>query len=502
MGSMLCLGIDSGTASTRVLVLDVDSGKVLASARQEHAFVEGLPQGHAEQHPETWVEAADHALRECLATIGNRKQDVTAIGVSAQQHGLVLLDDRNEPIPPAKLWCDTSTSLETEELNRVFSNVDQMIQRTGNVIVPGYTAPKILWLKRHEPKNFARTRTVLLPHDYLNFWLTGERQMEYGDASGTGLLDVPNRTWCKPLLDCIDVELGLKLPPLRSSQRPVGLLRDALRTEWGLTGGVLVSAGSGDNMLGAIGTGNIKTGAVTVSLGSSGTVYSFQDQPVVDPRGELALFCDATEHWLTLACTMNVAIAIQRVQALLGWDPTTLEAKVAEVPPGCDGLLFLPYLQGERLPNLPNGTGVFHGLTTTTMTPAHLARAVVEGLTMGLAYGFKRIVDLGVEPTELRLTGGSSRSSIWRKMVADIFGYPAVALKTAEGAALGAAIHAGWTYCQVKGKPIQLESLTRDAVRVDKKTRAEPRKQNQTLYRELRARHMDLTKKLATAGYL
>jgi xylulokinase len=195
-------------------------------------------------------------------------------------------------------------------------------------------------------------------------------------------------------------------------------------------------------------------------------------------------------------------VAIERVQSLFGWDVAALEANVASVAAGSDGLTFLPYLQGERLPNLPGGSGVLHGLTGSNMTPAHIARAVVEGVTMGLAYGLRRIADLGIEPAELRLTGGGSNSRVWRKIIADVFGYPTVALKIAEGAALGAAIHAAWTYCQVKGKPIALERLVRDAVKIDKKSRAEPGKENRSFYRELRARQTDLTKKLAASGYL
>ncbi|HEY4281761.1 MAG TPA: xylulokinase [Chthoniobacterales bacterium] len=499
---MLCLGIDSGTSSTRALVLDIESGKVLALARREHKFVEGLPHGHVEQLPQTWTDAADQVVRECLAAIEKRKHEVVAIGVSAQQHGLVVLDDKNQPIRSAKLWSDTSTAGETEELNKVFPGAEAMIDRTGNLIVPGFTAPKLLWLKRHEPHNFARTQTILLPHDYLNLWLTGERQMEYGDASGTGLMEVPKREWCQPLLDYIDKDLSRRLPPLGPTSKPAGLLRDKWRTEWGLSGDILVGAGSGDNMLGAIGTGNIKPGVVTVSLGSSGTVYCYAEKPVVDRKGELALFCDATGHWLLLACTMNIGVAIKRLRALFGWDDAAVEENVASVRAGAEGLMFLPYLQGERMPDLPNASGVLHGLTSSNMTAPHIARAVAEGLTMGLAYGLKRMIDLGIEPTELRVTGGGSKSAIWRKMIADIFGYPVVGLKVAEGAALGAAIHAAWTYRQVKGEPIALERLVRDAVKVDKKTRAEPRKENQSLYRELRARHADLTRKLAGAGYL
>ncbi len=499
---MLCLGIDSGTTSTKTLVLDVESGKILASAQQSYEPIPGLPRGHVEQDPQTWIDAVSVTIRESLAQIGNRKSDIVAIGVSAQQHGLVTLDAKNESIRPAKLWCDTSTASQTEKLNKAFGIVEELIERTGNAMVPGYTAPKLLWLKENEPQNFRRIRTVLLPHDYVNFWLTGERQMEHGDASGTGLLDVRTRQWYRPLFDFVDKNLFSKFPPLRSSTRPAGLLRNSLREEWGLSGEILVSAGSGDNMLSALGTGNTKAGMVTVSLGTSGTVYAFTEQPIIDSKGDLAAFCDSTGHWLLLACTMNVAVGVQRIASLFGWDVPMLEAKVASVPAGARGLLFLPYLQGERLPNLPRGSAVLHGLNLENMNPAEIARSVIEGITMGLAYGLKRVVDLGIEPTELRVTGGGSKSALWRQIVADVFGYPVAALKVTEGAALGAAIQAAWTYCQVKGKPVALEKLVRDLIKIDKKSRKDPRKDNQALYTDLRGRQKDLTRKLAASGYL
>src|SRR5213595_1480522 len=192
---MLCVGIDSGTTSCKALILDAESGKVLASARAPQPFVEGLPHGHVEQDPRIWIEVAESVLGACLEKLGERRKEIVAIGVSAQQHGLVVLDDQNQPLRPAKLWCDTSTAEQAERLNRAFGNAEELIRRTGNVMVSGYTAPKLLWLKENEPEAFEHTRTVLLPHDFLNFWLTGERQMEYGDASGTGLLDIQSRTW-------------------------------------------------------------------------------------------------------------------------------------------------------------------------------------------------------------------------------------------------------------------------------------------------------------------
>jgi xylulokinase len=499
---MLCLGIDSGTKSTRALVLDMETGRVIALAQRMYDTIPGLPHGQVEQLPQTWIDATNATIRECLAAIGKRRADIVAVGVSAQQHGLVTLDAKNQVIRPAKLWCDTSAAAQSEKLNKAFGTVDELIERTGNAMFPGYTAPKLLWLKENEPQTFRRIRTVLLPHDYINFWLTGERQMEFSDASGTGLMDVRTRTWYAPLFEFVDKNLASKFPPLHSSARPSGLLRSVHARDWGLRGEVLVSAGGGDNMLGAIGTGNIKPNMVTVSLGTSGTVYAFAEKPIVDPKGELAAFCDSTGHWLLLACTMNVALAIQQTMKLFQWDAATLEKSVDNVPPGARGLLFLPYLQGERFPNLPGGCGVLHGLNLENMNAPEVARAIVEGITMGLAPALKRIIDLGIAPRELRLTGGGSKSAVWRRIVADAFGCPVVALKVSEGAALGAAIHAAWTYCQVKGKPVALDELVKDAVKIEKKTRVAPTREIQELYAELQTRQADLTRKLTTGGYL
>jgi xylulokinase len=317
-----------------------------------------------------------------------------------------------------------------------------MIEKIGMDVLPGFTAPKILWLKRHEPENFAQLTMVLLPHDYINFTLTGRLMMEYGDASGTALMDVRTRTWVRDVLDFIDPELHKKMPRVKSSLAPSGTLLDQLSREWGLPIAVRVSAGGGDNMMGAIGTGNVEPGRVTASLGTSGTIYAYSDKPVIDPGGEIAGFCDSTDAWLPLLCTMNVTVATEAVRNLFGWTHAEYEEAVCTVPPGADGLLFLPYLQGERTPNLPHGTGVLYGLTTRNMTPAHLARATMEGVTLGMLYGLHRMRTLGITPTEIRLTGGGSKSAVWRQICADVFGCRVVTLAEAEGAALGAAIQA------------------------------------------------------------
>ncbi|MEO8353758.1 MAG: xylulokinase [Chthoniobacteraceae bacterium] len=500
---MISLGIDSGTQSTKTIALDLETGKLLASAAQSYGLIEGLPAGHLEQDPKVWTDAVDATVREVVQQLGKRVAEIKAIGVSGQQHGFVPLNRKNKVIRPAKLWCDTSTAAQCKEFEEEFGGASGLIKLAGNAILPGYTAPKILWLKQNEPKNFAALETVLLPHDYLNFHLTGERTMEYGDASGTGLLDIREKKWCEPLIEFIDDDLAEALPSVTSSRRAAGLLRESLREAWGLSKGeVTVSAGGGDNMMGAIGTGNVEAGVVTVSLGTSGTVYAFSTEPVIDPQGEVAAFCDSTDRWLPLVCTMNVTVATEQARKLFGWTHAQMEKNIASCPAGAGGLVFLPYLNGERTPNLPLGSGVLHGLTLDTMAPAQIARAAMEGATLGLAYGLNRFRELGIEPTEIRLTGGGSQSAVWRQICADIFGVPTVCLQSAEGAALGAAIQGAYACFITNGQQATFRELCARIVKVDESSRAQPDGDNKGIYTKLLTRQGDLTRRLHAAAYL
>lgn len=496
---MFFLGIDSGTQSTKAIVLDLDTGKILASGQQSYGLIKGLPSGHLEQHPKTWIDAVNKCVLQCLAKLGAKKKNIRGIGVSGQQHGLVALDAKDQVVRAAKLWCDTSTHEQCEQIAHQFGGQPGVIHLAGNAMLPGYTIPKLLWMKQNEPRNFAKTKSILLPHDYINFWLTGLMSMEYGDASGTGILNVRTREWCREIVDFVDPSVHDMLPPLMSSRQIQGTLREELAKKWGLAGEIIVSAGGGDNMMGAIGTGNIKPGVVTASFGTSGTLYGVSASPVIDGQGEVAAFCDSTDQWLPLVCTMNVTVVTEKIREMFAWDHRKLEAAVRSVPAGADGLLLLPYLNGERTPNLPGGTGVLHGMRTTNTTPAHLARAAVEGATLGLAYGLKRFRDLGMSPKEIRLTGGGSRSPVWRQIAADAFGCPVVTLTTSEGAALGAAIQAA--FAQAEGK-FSYDSLCKRLVKLDEKTRRSPNKKTHVLYAAQLERQMELTERLRETEWL
>lgn len=483
----LLLGIDSGTQSTKVLVVDARNGKVLGAASQSYDLIPDLPPGTKEQHPHTWREATARAIKQALKAARAKGSEIKAIGVSGQQHGFVPLDKKGEVIRPAKLWCDTSTAAECEEITRALGGAKATIRELGNAVLPGFTASKILWLKKHEPKNFAKLTTVLLPHDYLNFWLTGSKTMEYGDASGTALLNVKTRKWSEKTLRAIDAGLAEKLPPLQSSDVPAGKLQAETARELGLPEGILVSAGGGDNMMGAIGTGNTRQGVITASFGTSGTIYACSEKPVIDPKGEIAAFCDSTNRWLPLLCTMNVTVATEMVRKDFGMTHEKFAATAAKAPAGSDGLLLLPYLEGERTPNVPHGTGVWLGVNQKTFTMPHFCRAAMEGVTLGMNYGLRRLAELGVKPVQIRATGGGARSKLWRQIMADIFNAEVVTLKVAEGAAYGAALQALWCWRLQQGERISITDITERFVQLNKAETTAPNPERVNIYRELQA---------------
>jgi xylulokinase len=490
----LYIGIDSGTQSTKAVVLDLNDKKIIAEARAPHSLIAGLPAGHMEQHPQEWTAALDSVIMQVAAKVDGSR--VRGIGVSGQQHGFVPLDANGAVIRPAKLWCDTSTTQECEILTRKLGGTKAAIRTAGLAFLPGFTAPKILWLKRHEPANYKRLRHVLLPHDYLNFHLTGNYFMEHGDASGTALMDVRKRTWSQPVIRALDKNLADWLPPLSASHQAAGRLRPALAQKYGFSADVIVSAGGGDNMMGAIGTGNVAPGVVSASLGTSGTIYAYCNKPVVDPNGEIAAFCSSTGGWLPLLCTMNVTLVTEQFRTLFNWDHAQLEQAVASAPAGAGGLSLLPYFTGERTPNLPKGTGVFTGLNLSTLTPGHLARAAMEGVTMNMNYGLRRLTALGIKPKEIRVTGGGSRSAYWRQMMADIFGVPVVAMVEDEGAALGGALQAAWCEALAQGKKAKLTDFTTGIVALNEATRCTPDARRKGLYRELQQKHESLSQSM------
>ena len=488
----LVIGIDAGTQSIKALVLNTKTKRVVAEARSTLTLISNLPIGHAEQHPKDWIKALDIVIKQVCKQVDSSK--ITSIGVSGQQHGFVPLDEQGHVIRPAKLWCDTSTQDECDILTKKLGGEEAVIRSVGLPFRPGYTAPKILWLKRNEPRNFARLRHILLPHDYLNWYLTGNYTMEYGDASGSGLLDIRNRVWSKPVLQAIDQKLERYLPLLQDSSKPAGFLSLARAKAYGLSPKVIVSAGGGDNMMGAIGTGNVTEGIVTASFGTSGTIYATATKPIIDPLGEIAAFCSSSGDWLPLLCTMNVTTVTEKVRALFTMDLKALDKAVSASPVGSHPLVFLPYIAGERTPNIPDASGVLFGLTANAFDPAYIARSAMEGVTLGMNYGLLRLAKLGVKPKEIRVTGGGAKSAAWRQIMADVFGLPVVAMKEDEGAALGAAIQSAWCRARAQGNTkAKLTEFTQGVVALNEKTRCKPIKSHVMYYAKMQALHNELS---------
>lgn len=481
------LGLDVGTQGTKAVAIDAETSEVVARASASYGLIAGLGPGAAEQHPQTWVDAVAEVCRKLLAEVASER--FAGVGVSGQQHGFVPLDEAGDVIRPAKLWCDTATAAEARELSATY----------GHAVPAGFTASKILWLERHEPDNWKRLRTVLLPHDYINYRLTGRFVMEPGDASGTGFFDPRERRFALDEVRAIDDALPDMLPELIDDGQVAGTVTaDAAR--WtGLPEGIPVAAGGGDNMMSAIGSGAACSGVVVVSLGTSGTVFTRAEHPVVDPEGAIAPFCDSTGAWLPLLCVMNLTGVTEEVRTAFGADLDSLTREASEVAPGSDGLLFVPYLQGERVPDLPEATGVLTGIRPGALRRGHLFRAAMEGTSLNLAWGGERLRHLGVAVDAVRLVGGAARNDLWRQILADCFAAPVSVCLETESAALGGAIQALWTTRLAAGEQIGCDEVAERFVAVGAGV-VEPRNDAVRVYEQLGQRLRDVVGRVFTQG--
>ncbi|NIC07509.1 xylulokinase [Billgrantia bachuensis] len=485
------IGVDCGTQSTKVVVVDIDGEAILGEARRPHRLVEG-ENGRREQQPGEWVDAFRGAFEEAVSRAGIERRAIRAIGVSGQQHGMVALDAAGRPVHPAKLWCDTETAAHNAALVERLGGPAGCLERLGLVLQTGYTASKIAWLRETNPEAYRRIDAILLPHDYLNYWLTGEKVAEAGDASGTGYFDTRSRQWRHDAFAEIAPELDPErvLPRLIRSREPAGTLRPEVARELGLGDGVLVASGGGDNMLGAIGTGNIVPGIVTLSLGTSGTVCAYSPEPVRAESDMVANFCASHGGWLPLICTMNVTSASTLVRELFALDLAAFGERLATAPIGAEGVTVLPFFNGERVPALPHATASFLGLDSRNLTQASLCRAVVESATFGLRYGLELLGPLAAGASQIRLIGGGAKSTLWRQMVADVTATQVICPQVTDAAALGAALQAAW--CE--RADLSLAALCDRLVHLDTNSLAEPVEANVHAYEAVYARYREALK--------
>jgi xylulokinase len=447
---MFWLGLDVGTTGSRAVVIDT-SGGVKAAAAADHALMRQLQPTWAEQDPEDWWRAAQEAIRAALANAGLSGHDISGVGLSGQMHGAVLLDADCRVIRPAIIWCDQRSQAQADWFTSRIG-APRLKEITCNPALTGFTVPKLLWIRDHEPANYARMRMLLLPKDYIRFRLTGEFATEVSDASGTLLLDVPKRRWSGEILDALELQTK-QLPRLAESPAITASVQPEAADATGLRSLTPVAGGGGDQAAGGVGNGIVEAGIVSSTIGSSGVVFAYTDAPHLDPDGRVHTFCHAVpDRWHVMGVTQGAglsfrwfrdnfaALEVERAKAS-GEDPYDLLVREAEAAPaGCEGLLYLPYLMGERTPHLdPMARGVFFGLTARH-TRAHMIRAVLEGVAFSLRDSLEIFREMGVPLHQIRASGGGGRSPLWRQIQADIFGCEMVTINATEGSAYGAAL--------------------------------------------------------------
>lgn len=455
----LYAGIDAGTQSIKLLVYDAQSRQVVATASAALELISGAD-GSREQLASWWIEG----VHTCFAQLDWAiRASIVAIGVSGQQHGFVPLGRDGEVLAPVKLWCDTSSTHECQQIMHAVGEERRCIEVAGS-----YTASKLPWTRHHRPQVYRDLAVILLPHDYLNFYLSGERFMEAGDASGTGWLDVRTRQWSPELLAATDPDRDLLqcLPPLVELGTTFPIL-PAVADALGLPHAVRIAVGGGDNMMAAIGTGCVVPDRLSMSLGTSGTLFAYADHPMVDANGGWAAFCSSSGGWLPLICTMNCTVATETIARLFDFGVGQGEAMIGETSPGAAGLTLLPFFNGERTPNLPDARASMLGMNLRNVTPANCYRAAMEGVTYTLKYGYDAFAAAGLKFDAIVLTGGGGKSAAWKQMIADVFDLPVEVPRQAEGAAFGAALQALWSHLRESGDSTALPELVAQHAAID-----------------------------------
>lgn len=500
----LFAGLDVSTQSCKLLIIDHNSEKVvythsvnydqdLPEYCTENGVKKNTPEGVSESNPQMWLDAVERVFTKAY-NAGIPFSDIKCISVSGQQHGLVSLD-KNDKLTRqfSKLWNDFSTTKECAILIDKIGGKQEMIKAVGNTQRTGYTAAKIFYMLRNERKKYEETSTFFLVHNYINWYLTGGiKVMEPGDTSGMALWNPQTEEWSNEVINAISPDLGSKLPPVKPSDKSIGTISRQLVEKYGFSPTCKIDAGSGDNMYGAIGTGNIKSGIITISLGTSGTAYTFMEKPFIDPEGEIASFCDSTGHYLPLVCVSNMANGYNQILKQYDLDHDDFIEIIQKVKPGNQGRILLPWYLGERTPDLPKASPLYFGFGLDDFTKENLCRAVLEGHVLNIYSGFEK---MPVDVSEIRLTGGLAKSSAWRQMIADIFEAEVVPVK-GEGAALGAAIHAAWVWLKESRNPSKLEKLASLYVKLDENQRSTPNKSNKKIYNNLKSLYKSLSKRI------
>ncbi|MFN8445084.1 MAG: xylulokinase [Caldilineaceae bacterium] len=437
------IGIDVSTTATKALIIDTQ-GNLVATAATEYPFETPRPLW-SEQDPQLWWDGAVNSIRAAIQQAAIDPAAVLAIGLTGQMHGLVLLNQAGQVLRPAILWNDQRTAAECKQIRNALGRT-ALIQETGNDALTGFTAPKIAWVRNHEPELYQQVRHVLLPKDYVRFRLTNEYAMDKADGAGTILFDLRKRGWSDKMLEALHIPQAW-MPPTFEGPEITGRLSAEAASATGLRPGTLVMAGGGDQAAQAVGVGAVHEGIVALTLGTSGVIFASVDSPFIEPEGRLHAFCHAVPNtWHLMGVMLSAAGSLRwyRDTVAPGSEFDELVAHAASVPVGSEGLFFLPYLTGERTPHPdPLARAAFVGLTVRH-GQAHMTRAVLEGVAYGLRDSFELMKSVGLSSIQqVRVSGGGARSSLWRQILADVLGAELVTVNTSEGAAFGAALLAG-----------------------------------------------------------
>jgi xylulokinase len=442
------IGIDVGTGGTRAVLVD-EKGALLGSATHEHVQFASPQNGWAEQDPHDWWSACQKAIGKLLRETGVSKSEIAAVGLAGQMHGAVLLDEKEEVLRPALIWCDQRTAEECRVLNETVGE-QRIVELTSNPALPNFTLTKLMWVRTHEPEIWKRFRSFLLPKDYVRLQLTGVRAIDVSDASGTLLLDVAHRRWSMEMVKATGLDERC-LPEVFESPEIVGKITARAALATGLAEGTPVVAGAGDQAGGAIGMGIVKAGCVSATIGTSGVVFAATDQPFLDPKGRLHTFCHAIPNrWHVMGVTQAAGLSLRWFRDNFGTvgkpsgDPyDSLSQEAAAIPAGADGVLWAPYLMGERTPHLDSDVrGALIGLAASHGR-GHIIRAILEGVAFSLKDSLTIFAEIGVPVNDIRLGGGGARSPLWRQIQADAYAQPVSLLAAEEGCAYGGAVLAG-----------------------------------------------------------
>jgi len=441
--NMNFLGIDVGTGGSRAVLID-SQGAVVAAATVEHAPFASPEIGWAEQNPGDWRRAAFEAIRQVLIVENVRAEEIAAIGLSGQMHGAVFLDESDEVLRPSIIWCDQRTEKQCRDLTKRIG-AEKLINLVSNPALPNFTLTKMLWVRENEPEIWNQTKSVLLPKDYVQFCLTGDKATDVADASGTLMLDVQNRKWSSEIMAAVGMNESL-LPELYESAEITGTISAECAAETGLIAGTKVVAGAGDNAAGAIGMGIVQVGSVSATIGTSGVVFAVTDKPSIDLKGRIHTFCHAIPNrWHNTGVTQAAGLSFRwfrdNFAAQESYDD--LVEAAAKIPAGADGLLWTPYLMGERTPHIDSLVRASLIGLTASHTKAHTVRAILEGVAFSLRDAIEIFKELNIPIEAIRLGGGGAKSPLWRQIQADVYGQTVETIAAEEGAAYGAALLAG-----------------------------------------------------------